>query len=218
MLNLGRMASLKARIRGGESARLEFKVQSPGPLKLARVAASFANGAGGDLVLGVDDVGRITGLEEAETARKDLDLALHRIEPAPTVTVEHHLHDLRDVLVLSVAPLEFPELCYVDEEGDPTLYFRIQKQTRAVDREVERSVLNLRNRFRGRRSLDEDSSRLVSWLWDKGESLESDCASKFNYSSHRLRKLAEDLIGKGYLIPCRMAGGRSYVAIRPAGT
>ena len=64
-------------------------------------------------------------------------------------------------------------------------------------------------------SLDDDERRLLDWLWDVGEAKEGVCARKLNYSSRRLPKLAEGLIGAGYLVPCNIGDGRSYAAIHP---
>ncbi|MCA9321153.1 MAG: ATP-binding protein [Planctomycetes bacterium] len=208
------MSNLKARIRGGESATLEFKVRSTGSEKLARVAASFANSWGGDLVVGVDDLGRLAGLDDVEGTRRDLEEAVELLNPRPITAIEHHVQDLLDAIILRVEALEFPELCRIEFTEDADLYFRIQKESRSIASDVEKMVRNLRRRCKDQRLTDE-GRRLVTWLWDKGEASEPDCANRLNFSNHRLRKLAESLIGAGYLLPCRLGQGRSYAAIRP---
>ncbi len=211
---MGRGKSLKARIRGGESASLEFKSVPPGDVKLARVIASFANSAGGDLVLGVDDLGRIVGLDDPSAARHELERALERLDPPPRTRLESYVHDLKDVLVLEVDVFEDGTLCHVDEGDDEVLCFRVGKETRRVGRDVEKLVLNLRRRFAGRSARIPEARRLVAWLWERGEAPETACAHHLNWSKHRLRKLAEALVADGFLVPARLGQGRAYQAVR----
>ena len=209
------MANLKKIMRGGESATLEFKETSPGPWKLAQVIASFANSAGGDLVVGVDDGGNICGVADIELERNNLEMALEYIEPRPGTKIELLRHDLRDVLVMKVEMIDFPSICYVDSDGQDSAYFRIKKETRVVDRDVVKMATKLRRRVGGVREISTDGEKLVNWLWSKGEAKEAVCANRLNFSAHRLRKMAEGLIGAGYLLPCNIGSGRTYVAIHP---
>ena len=125
------------------------------------------------------------------------------------------VHDLRNVVVASVEEIGYPEFCYVVEDGRESAVFRVGKESRVVSREVEKFVTRLRRHARGEMRLEDDARRLLSFLWERGESREIVCARRLNYSSRRLRKLAEALIGAGYLLPCRLGEGRRYVAIRP---
>lgn len=211
---MGRGKSLKARIRGGESASLEFKSVPPGETKLARVIASFANSSGGDLVLGVDDLGRIVGLDDPVAARRVLERALALVDPRPETRLEPYVHELKDVLVLEVQAFEDGSLCHVDEGEEQVLCFRVGKETRRVGRDVEKLVLNLRRRFAGKSARIPEAKRLVAWLWERGEAPESACAHHLNWSKHRLRKLAEALVADGFLVPARLGEGRAYQVIR----
>lgn len=209
------MASLKSRIRGGESAVLEFKSTAPVAEKLARVVGSFANSAGGDICVGVDDAGRIVGVEDVAAEKRAVLAAAHLVEPQPELTFDEYTHELKDVLVVHVDEIEYPDHCEVVMGKERVAYFRVGKETRPVTNEVVKLMIRLRRHARGDRDLTPEGKRLVDWLWEKGEAPEAACARKLNYSSHRLRKLAESLIGGGYVLPCRMGQGRTYVAIRP---
>ena len=186
----------------------------PGETKLARVIASFANSSGGDLVLGVDDLGRIVGLDDPVAARRVLERALALVDPRPETRLEPYVHELKDVLVLEVQAFEDGSLCHVDEGEEQVLCFRVGKETRRVGRDVEKLVLNLRRRFAGKSARIPEAKRLVAWLWERGEAPESACAHHLNWSKHRLRKLAEALVADGFLVPARLGEGRAYQVIR----
>lgn len=209
------MANLKTILRGGESATLEFKETCPVPHRLARTIAAFANSAGGDLVVGVKDTGEVVGLADLAQERSTLELALEYVEPRPEVEIMTLRHELKDVLVMRVSMIDFPTICSVDMDGEDVACFRIGKETRAVPSEVVKAVVRLRRYLGGVREISADGQKLVTWLWNSGEQKEPACARKFNYSSHRLRKLAEETIGAGYVLPCSMGSGRAYVAIHP---
>jgi len=55
---------LQEKIKKGESRTLEFKVDIPEGNQLSRTAVAFANGAGGEILIGVDDKGNVKGLSE----------------------------------------------------------------------------------------------------------------------------------------------------------
>ena len=209
------MANLKAIMRGGESATLEFKETCPIPWKIGRVIASFANAAGGVIVVGVDDGGNIVGTSDPEKEIGVLELALEYCDPRPALRIETLRHDLKDIVVARVEANEFPLITHVDCDGHDVAYFRVGRETRPVDREVVKLAVKLRRRSRGDRDLDADGRKLLNWLWSKGEASEKICARRFNWSTHRLRKLAETVVGAGYMLPVNIGTGRSYVAIHP---
>ncbi len=209
------MANLKTILRGGESATLEFKEVCPVPHRIARTIAAFANSAGGDIVVGVHDSGEVVGLADPARERSTLELALDYVEPRPEVEIKELRHDLKVVLVMTVSMIDFPTICRVDMDGEEVAYFRIGKESRGVAEEAVKIAVRQR-RYRGNnRDISADGQKLVTWLWNSGEQKEPVCARKFNFSSHRLRKLAEDMIGAGYVLPCSLGSGRAYAAIHP---
>ena len=69
---------VQRRIRAGEDASTEFKRNLGDMRAVTRTLCAFANGAGGLLVLGIDDTGAIVGVESG--------LRHHRIaDPAGSV-------------------------------------------------------------------------------------------------------------------------------------
>ena len=53
-------------IRKGESRKIEFKEYLPESNKISKTIISFSNGAGGKLIIGVNDKGKITGVSDDE--------------------------------------------------------------------------------------------------------------------------------------------------------
>lgn len=58
--------SILSDIRKGESRKIEFKEYMPESSKISKTIISFSNGAGGKLIIGVNDKGEITGVSEDE--------------------------------------------------------------------------------------------------------------------------------------------------------
>lgn len=58
--------SILSDIRKGESRKIEFKEYLPESSKISKTIISFSNGAGGKLIIGVNDKGEITGVSEDE--------------------------------------------------------------------------------------------------------------------------------------------------------
>ncbi|MEE9391932.1 MAG: ATP-binding protein [Planctomycetota bacterium] len=211
------MPSIKSRIRGGETAILEYKKTCPTPRKLARVIAAFANGAGGEIVVGISDQAEILGVEDPEAEINSIETALEYLEPKPELKIETVVHELRDLVFVTVAArddLKFVEL-FDDNPKKGLVYVRVFSETRPLDRDIVKDAIRLRRRYGGDPRLSADELKLVTWLWTNGEAKEPVCAGKFNFSDRRLRKLAETCIGKGLVIHCRSADGRTYIGLRP---
>jgi hypothetical protein len=49
-------------VKSGEGRKLEFKERLPENIKIAKTAVAFSNGAGGKLIIGVNDDGEIIGV------------------------------------------------------------------------------------------------------------------------------------------------------------
>lgn len=207
------MPTLRTRIRGGESAVLEYKISVSSPAKLARNIAAFANSSGGDVIVGVDDKGQVVGVSDRERELELVRGALAYLDPAPETTIESLVHDYRDVIAMHVEPMPYPDLSYVVDGNTRVLYFRIRALTQPVDRDTEKAIVRLRRHFGPLRTLDDDSRRLIAFLAKEGAVREADCADKLNYSVRRFRKLAEELVGAGYLVCTGLGRERSFVLI-----
>ncbi|MCH5138495.1 ATP-binding protein, partial [Clostridiaceae bacterium UIB06] len=58
--------SILLEIEKGESRKLEFKELLPEGSKISKTVVAFSNGAGGKLIVGVNDKGEVIGVSEDE--------------------------------------------------------------------------------------------------------------------------------------------------------
>jgi predicted HTH transcriptional regulator len=82
-------SELKQLVRRGEGQYLEFKKKADHPDKIVREMVAFANSGGGELLLGVDDNGEITGLKYPDEERYAMEAAMALyIKPELAVIVD----------------------------------------------------------------------------------------------------------------------------------
>ena len=91
-------------IARGEGQELEFKQKTTHPHRISRTLVSLANTRGGQVLVGVDDAGRILGVRDAEEELFVLrDAAAHYVEPPLTNLRYHEVEeDGRTVLIVTV--------------------------------------------------------------------------------------------------------------------
>jgi len=95
--------SLLEAVGQGEGLRTEFKRLVHSPAKIARSISAFANTSGGEILIGVDDDGRIVGIRSEKETLEVIDDALRfHIEPVPVMKVHVEEYKRRMVLVLSI--------------------------------------------------------------------------------------------------------------------
>jgi predicted HTH transcriptional regulator len=100
--------NLRALIKQGEGERLEFKKKTTHPTRIARTLASLANTHGGQVLVGVDDDGRVVGVRDAEEEMFVLrDAAAHYIDP-PLALQFQEIETEEDLIVLLVEVAESP--------------------------------------------------------------------------------------------------------------
>lgn len=75
----------------GEGLKIDFKHSIADSYKIAKSLVSFANSSGGTLIVGVDDKGRVVGVDEnEETYMLDV-AALKYCKPAIEITYKRHV-------------------------------------------------------------------------------------------------------------------------------
>jgi predicted HTH transcriptional regulator len=96
--------NLRALISRGEGEELEFKKKTTHPTRISRTLSSLANTRGGQVLVGVDDDGRVVGVRDAEEEMFVLrEAAAHYIEPPLTLHFrEVETEDERIVLIVEV--------------------------------------------------------------------------------------------------------------------
>ncbi|MEA1883748.1 MAG: ATP-binding protein, partial [Thermotogota bacterium] len=58
--------TIKEKIKRGENRYLEFKESLPSSQKIAKTVIAFANSAGGDILIGVNDERKVIGVADDE--------------------------------------------------------------------------------------------------------------------------------------------------------
>jgi predicted HTH transcriptional regulator len=99
------LKELRALVKKGEGAHLEFKLKASHPEKIVREVVAFANSSGGLLLIGVGDDKSIPGVKFADEEEYILTRAIEKYcKPA----ISYHLQRItvtgeREVLVFSIA-------------------------------------------------------------------------------------------------------------------
>ena len=115
-------------IARGEGEELEFKQKTTHPSRISRTLVSLANTRGGQVLVGVDDAGRIVGIRDAEEELFVLrQAAQHYVEPPLTALLFVELEaEGRTVLVVTVPEsLDKPHRAQV-APGDWRGYVRVR--------------------------------------------------------------------------------------------
>ena len=120
-----RRHQVKEMISDGESDTVEFKRKCASPEKIARELIAFANSGGGYLLVGVDDDGRIVGVESEKSEIAVINEACRQyIRPAldPEIHIVHFRGD--DVVVVDVAEssLKPHRMVWPDESTEENIY------------------------------------------------------------------------------------------------
>ncbi|TLV02632.1 AlbA family DNA-binding domain-containing protein [Dyadobacter luticola] len=122
-------------IQEGEGLTVEFKRTIDSPFKIAKTLVSFANTAGGNLLVGVMDNGALLGvgselreLEKLEKATRDL------IEPQILIRIKSELLDGKKLLWIEVAESESKPHYAVNERGDRIIYIRVKDKSIPIPR------------------------------------------------------------------------------------
>lgn len=94
---------LRELISKGECSNIEFKESLPDNQDTAKAVVCFANSSGGWLIIGVDDNGKVVGVDNCdELLRRIDDVAYNRCEPPVTVAQETVTVDNKLVVVVNV--------------------------------------------------------------------------------------------------------------------
>lgn len=124
---------LLARIAAGEGLQLDFKQRIESARKIARTLSAFANTAGGSLLIGVKDNGRICGVDP-EQEYYMIELAARRYVE-PQVEFSHEVLAWEGKQLLEVRVPAYPEKrpFYVrEEDGTKRAYVRVGDQSRVA--------------------------------------------------------------------------------------
>ena len=131
------LQEVKALTAKGEGLKIEFKKKAAFPEKIVRVVIALANTAGGDLLIGVDDDGTVSGQryieEEIFVLEKAIRELIHPALKAEIFTVK--LNEKKGVAVFRI-PLSTDRPHYLKEGERKQSYIRVQDRSVQASREV----------------------------------------------------------------------------------
>jgi len=154
--------NIMKQIRKGEGERTEFKTSAQAQDAIGKAVCSFLNSSGGTVFCGVDDKGKIVGIDDAEEQLLKLHIFLQQqITPTAFLTVNRDEEDGKTILSIDVP--EGKDRPYV---FNGAIYVRQKSQTRTADAETMRRMIETKSitaeRWERRPSTameDEDLSR-----------------------------------------------------------
>ncbi|HEX8428026.1 ATP-binding protein [Hymenobacter sp.] len=135
------MSDLHALIRRGEGEQLEFKKKTTHPTRISRTLVSLANTHGGQVLVGVDDDGRIVGVRDAEEEMYLLrQAAEHYADPPLKLRIKEIEEEGRTVLVVTVPEsLDKPHRAQV-ADGDWRGYVRVRDESVQTSQLTEKAL------------------------------------------------------------------------------
>lgn len=199
------LRELKELISKGESTRLEFKRKISSPQKIAKEFAAFANTLGGILLLGVDDDGKIVGVESEKSALEELS-HIAEFYVFPPVGVDIEIVDCKRKEVLLVEVKESSSKPHkvetINEAGKPvkTAYIRTGDKAMPAGPEMTK-LLSSQNADSKpiTLSIGENEKRFFLFLEKYERGTVKDFSKLVNISDRRAGRLLVRLVRAGAL-------------------
>ncbi len=145
------LQSLKSVCRLGENQQVEFKKNANHPDQIVEEIVGFANAGGGNLYVGVDDSGEVTGLKFVEDDVTFLrDYIAQKIIPQPAIQYDIiPVSKKRAVIALSIEPGKHKPYSFIKGPGGPKkIFYRVEDQCLQASRELK-NILRGSTRNRG---------------------------------------------------------------------
>jgi predicted HTH transcriptional regulator len=166
------LKELKALVKQGEGAHLEFKLKASHPEKIVREIVAFANTAGGLLLIGVGDDKSIPGLKFAD---EDEYMLTRAIEKYCKPAIAYRLHRImvqpeREVLIFSIpASEQKPHSVIYDVDNNlGKVYVRVKDRSVQASKEMREVLKGERKARNIRFTYGEKERTLMQYLAVKG--------------------------------------------------
>lgn len=133
------MSDLHNLIRRGEGEQLEFKKRTTHPTRISRTLVSLANTHGGQVLVGVDDDGRVVGVRDAEEEIYLLrQAAEHYADPPLTLKIKEIEEEGRTILIVTVPESTHKPHRAQVADGDWRGYVRVRDESVQTSQLTER--------------------------------------------------------------------------------
>ena len=196
---------LKELILAGESSTVEFKRKFTSSEKIAKEVAAFANTIGGYLIFGVDDDGKIIGVE---SEKSEIDLIETACEFFVNPPVEHEIYIVslngKDVVVVRVKNSDNKPhkviINHDEKKSELKAYIRVGEESVVASKEMTK-VLATQNRNSEpvKLAIGEKEKALFIYLEKHGKATIKDFSDLVNISKRRATQLTVRLVKAGVL-------------------
>ena len=183
-------------IAQGEGSRLEFKSTISSAQRIAKTLVAFANTSGGLLLVGIDDDGRVSGIESEYHEMQKIERATDFfVEPALAISYEVLVYEGKDVLVVTVPESDEKPIRAIDERGKRILYVRSR------DKSVPTNKLILSQDAVDNKLLQSPTVRTLLQFLRKNDTITAaKMAQLINVSDQRAEKMLREYTEKGLLL------------------
>lgn len=196
---------LRDLIANGESSTIEFKRKFTTVEKFAREIIAFANTDGGILLVGVDDDGKIVGIESEKELQEVVSIAQHSIEPWLDLNLEIVEIEFRDVGIIHVPKSKHKPHRYVSDNSGKNqtvnkAFIRRGENSVEASREMVK-ILESQNPFAPQLTIviGDRERRLFTYLERYGKATVNDFARLVNISRRRASQILVKLVRAGVL-------------------
>lgn len=191
------LRELEELVSKGEGQNLEFKLKAAFPEKIVKEMVAFANTDGGQLFVGVDDDGRISGLKFADEERYVIDKAINdHIKPGIKYQFEFiQINRKRSVLHYKVFETRKKPIYYLhDPEKRGRAFVRVDDKSIKASREMVEILRRSKNNRSYPISLNETAQKLFKYLDEKGKITLADFMNHARLPRSRASRLFVNLV------------------------
>ena len=164
------LKELEDLVSKGEGQNLEFKLKAAFPEKIVREMVAFANTDGGQLFVGVDDDGRISGLKFADEEKYAIDKAISdHIKPGIKYQFEFiQINRKRSVLHYKVFETRKKPIYYLqDPQKRGRAFVRVEDKSIKASREMVEILRRSKTNKSYPVRLNETAQKLFRYLDEK---------------------------------------------------
>ena len=154
----------------GENQRVEFKKKVDFPEKVVKEVVAFANTEGGNLFIGIEDDGIVSGLKYPDEETYTLNNAIDSM-CKPKINYEFHkisISKKRSVLHYKIFSNGVKPHIVISDSGESNTYIRVADKSIKASREVK-TIIGRRNQPKDIKfTYGDDESILMHYLLDNG--------------------------------------------------
>jgi predicted HTH transcriptional regulator len=211
-----RRQQLRELIANGESTTVEFKRKFTSADKFVRELIAMANTAGGYLLVGVDDDGKVVGIDSEKEVESQIYAAMQSVVPTLPIMMEVVEIEWKDVLVLRIPKSSLKPHRQIGDDPNERpherkAYIRTGEHSVQASKEMAR-ILALQNPEAPALvvTIGDRERRLFSYMERYGSVRIPDFAKLVNISRRRAAQILVKLVRAGVIQIHHDAGGDFY--------